>query len=340
MFLIKKGTQEEAAEAYDIAAIKFRGPNTVTNFDISKYDVKNICCNSSFPGELVRRKVRKNGCQIEAEISCLPIGTDDYTPEWTFDDDGPCLDRALTIKQNKERFPETAMYGKASSLTASTCGSFTANELHDAGVVKLEKITTECTISSIGSPTVQYTCEGSISQGTLEEARPPKKTKLISMLPDGNESFTHNGLEKQLSNTSNGFSEETISKVNEASKQDDENGQTRKSDDGPLCMMPAITESKVNDDINNDAPLIQKLIKVQEGHGSSPSALRTDIIDSGSLPQLNEQKPQDSSGGDSATHINFSFRTRRNRVILYRRPTCRQPDLGGKTECWECGTSC
>ncbi|CAI9779635.1 unnamed protein product [Fraxinus pennsylvanica] len=42
LYLGTFGTQEEAAEAYDIAAIKFRGLNAVTNFVMSRYDVRSI----------------------------------------------------------------------------------------------------------------------------------------------------------------------------------------------------------------------------------------------------------------------------------------------------------
>ncbi|KAG0482426.1 hypothetical protein HPP92_010510 [Vanilla planifolia] len=48
LYLGTFSTQEEAAEAYDIAAIKFRGINAVTNFDMSRYDVKSIA-NSELP---------------------------------------------------------------------------------------------------------------------------------------------------------------------------------------------------------------------------------------------------------------------------------------------------
>lgn len=43
------GTQEEAAEAYDVAAIKFRGLSAVTNFDMSRYDVKSILESTTLP---------------------------------------------------------------------------------------------------------------------------------------------------------------------------------------------------------------------------------------------------------------------------------------------------
>ncbi|KAH7684995.1 AP2-like ethylene-responsive transcription factor domain-containing protein [Dioscorea alata] len=49
LYLGTFSTQEEAAEAYDIAAIKFRGLNAVTNFDMSRYDVKSIMESNTLP---------------------------------------------------------------------------------------------------------------------------------------------------------------------------------------------------------------------------------------------------------------------------------------------------
>ncbi|CAI9775826.1 unnamed protein product [Fraxinus pennsylvanica] len=56
LYLGTFSTQEEAAEAYDIAAIKFRGVNAVTNFEISRYDVEKINSSDTLPARELARQ--------------------------------------------------------------------------------------------------------------------------------------------------------------------------------------------------------------------------------------------------------------------------------------------
>ncbi|KAL3653960.1 hypothetical protein CASFOL_003641 [Castilleja foliolosa] len=69
LYLGTFSTQEEAAEAYDIAAIKFRGLNAVTNFEINRYDVKSILESTTLPigGAAKRLKDAENAENMALE---------------------------------------------------------------------------------------------------------------------------------------------------------------------------------------------------------------------------------------------------------------------------------
>ncbi|KAL8555193.1 hypothetical protein ACS0TY_003127 [Phlomoides rotata] len=60
LYLGTYNTQEEAAEAYDKAAIKYRGAKAITNFNINNYNLDNIVPDFEAKQEVIREKKEPN----------------------------------------------------------------------------------------------------------------------------------------------------------------------------------------------------------------------------------------------------------------------------------------
>ncbi|ONK63181.1 uncharacterized protein A4U43_C07F12240 [Asparagus officinalis] len=71
LYLGTFGTEAEAAEAYDVAAIKFRGCNAVTNFALSRYNVEAIA-NSELPvGTSAKRMQQQKALQPKTSMTAI-----------------------------------------------------------------------------------------------------------------------------------------------------------------------------------------------------------------------------------------------------------------------------
>ncbi|XP_026383004.1 AP2-like ethylene-responsive transcription factor AIL1 isoform X2 [Papaver somniferum] len=83
LYLGTFSTQEEAAEAYDIAAIKFRGLNAVTNFDMSRYDVSSIMESSTLPIGGAAKRLKEAEQIAEASVDARRAESDNLTSQLT-----------------------------------------------------------------------------------------------------------------------------------------------------------------------------------------------------------------------------------------------------------------
>ena len=118
------GTQEEAAEAYDIAAIKFRGVNAVTNFDMSRYDVNSIATSNLPVGGTTTKSKNKTSSNPSGSLKSASRNQSTQLDHCDLSMSSSSITFGMPVKQDSSDYWPVIAYNQQSYNSTGTEGLY------------------------------------------------------------------------------------------------------------------------------------------------------------------------------------------------------------------------
>ncbi|KAL1816212.1 hypothetical protein ACET3Z_018786 [Daucus carota] len=124
LYLGTFSTQEEAAEAYDIAAIKFRGVNAVTNFDMSRYDVNSIATSNLPVGGTTTKSKNKTSSNPSGSLKSASRNQSTQLDHCDLSMSSSSITFGMPVKQDSSDYWPVIAYNQQSYNSTGTEGLY------------------------------------------------------------------------------------------------------------------------------------------------------------------------------------------------------------------------